>query len=702
MTFVLFSQMPTIDTMVPEVSLMFHDSDKSGVNIGRPGYAVLPGSSSSGQGPPHSLPMDATAAGRRRAGMSRCGSMPNLHSPRPSSTMPDAQQFYTNRFTSPHPRGAAPSGQGRGVSQPGSGRRLPLPPRPAHFGQAYNPRSYSPTGRPQQYPVTNNFGVGHPRAAQPELPSQAESHPPAPPVSSATSLVRQPILRQPRPRSARTYATGPLAIPNHVAPQPRVQPNPTHPQGLPYRPALQLAHPTPQAYRPTCYEATLPTSCPQQPSYPPPPMYAPAQPIRMRPARAVHFQPAQQYEKYNTAAAPTSQPYCPQVPAPTHPAHVQNIPSSAQQYENYSNQQYHPQIPGSHPSQTQSTPSAVPVQVSSGAPLSGAGSAVQHSNMGYPVSSVYATAQCQDSTVQHGTAALPSSSTAGYNTTGFLTANSNSTVQASNTGAPFNTQHNQGNTSIPQPVYVHQEPVSSDAVTAGPSVMPSAPDLNIHVSEQANLTDNSCRSSQDSGLSVTPDRPTSKGESTSPKSTLPANSSALTLSTLTNSPNFSNVPAEVYQLLLQQDSQLKLMQAQIQELLKGQSPKSTSASPKSSSQSCSVAINTSLSESRDNEGVSGEHKSTGVQGSLVDRVTSPVKQTTDTPSSKSGGTTPAEMRHRGPPQLNSTARFDSGDVLMSADLTTMMNNVGLEKTDDSIQSDMIVDLPSYHSSPTRY
>ncbi|XP_064617151.1 SCL-interrupting locus protein homolog isoform X2 [Liolophura sinensis] len=692
------TQMPIIDTMVPEVSLMFHDSDKSWVNRARPGLA-----GPNDQGPPHSLPVDTTAAGSRRAGMSRCGSMPNLHNPRPNFAITDAQLCYTDRFTKPHPRGATPSGQGRGVLQPGSGRRLPLPPRPAHFAQAYNPRSYGPTQRPQHCPVTNNSSVGYLRAAQPGHHSSAEhhqSHTHAPPVTSVPSVVRQPILRQCRPWSARSYTIGPLTVPHHPAPQSWDQPNPTHPQGVSYRPVVQSAQPTAQAYRQNCHQAAHPTFYPQQPSYPPHPSHVPAQPVQMRPARAVHFQPAQQYENYNVSPAPTPQLYCPRLSIPTHPAQVQSTPGSAQQYENYTSQPNRLQLPGPHPTQVQSTHSTVPLQVSSGTTCPGAGSAVQQSNVGYPVSSVNATARHLDRTVQDGTAVHQSNRTVHYSTAG-LPGNSGHRVQPGNTVDSGSTVHNQGNSSIPQLVYVHQAPVSSNTVAAPSLVTPSAPGPSLHVTDQANLTDNSCRSSQDSGLSVTPDRPTSKGESTSPKSTLAANPTALTLSSLTNSPSFNSVPAEVYQLLLQQDSQLKLMQAQIQELLKGQSPKSSSASPKSSSQSCSVAINTSLCESRGNEAVLTEHESTGIQTSLLNRVMSPVKQATDTPPSKSGATTPAEVRHRGPPQLNSTARFDSGDVLMSADLTTMMNNVGLEKTDDSIQSDMIVDLPSYHSSPTR-
>lgn len=65
--------------------------------------------------------------------------------------------------------------------------------------------------------------------------------------------------------------------------------------------------------------------------------------------------------------------------------------------------------------------------------------------------------------------------------------------------------------------------------------------------------------------------------------------------------------------------------------------------------------------------------------------------------------TPADIRHRGVLPMNSTEREDFDLNMTQGELYNVVNNVALHnKTMDSIHSDMIVDMPSYHSSPSRY
>jgi hypothetical protein len=177
--------------------------------------------------------------------------------------------------------------------------------------------------------------------------------------------------------------------------------------------------------------------------------------------------------------------------------------------------------------------------------------------------------------------------------------------------------------------------------------------------------------------------------------------------------NWNQVPQEVYQLLVQQDAQLKKLQSQIQMLITNQSNSSqntttTELDSKMSSvnkptqdsraEMCSVAVNTSMFyPQQSNQSVSQQ---TSPQKSVSIRSdTSSGENTPRQGSQCSGddGRTPAEIRHRGILPFNSTHK-DEFDLDASQDLSSVVNNMALhDKTIDSIQSDMIVDMPSYHS-----
>lgn len=241
----------------------------------------------------------------------------------------------------------------------------------------------------------------------------------------------------------------------------------------------------------------------------------------------------------------------------------------------------------------------------------------------------------------------------------------------------------------------------------------------------SNQSDSSGRSSDDSGLSVTPERPSlqQKGNDDPKQGSNIQNSNI----------NWNQVPPEVYQLLLSQDAQLKQLQAQIQLLMHNQStstqcttttelssqtetngPQSNNASvdsalTNSKVETCSVAVNTTMfyTSSQNN----GEHHTVALQTSPQKPRTSPRQPVTsrsgnNTPSEGSqcsvDGRTPADIRHRGVFALNSTERDDFDVDVSNSDLSGVVNNMALhEKTIDSVQSELIVDLPSYHSSPTR-
>ncbi|VDI21550.1 SCL-interrupting locus protein [Mytilus galloprovincialis] len=243
---------------------------------------------------------------------------------------------------------------------------------------------------------------------------------------------------------------------------------------------------------------------------------------------------------------------------------------------------------------------------------------------------------------------------------------------------------------------------------------------NVHQDQRPSPHADSSKSSDDSGLSVTPEkqipppRPSSKNSATieeEPDSVLQSKNI-----------NWNQVPPEVYQLLIQQDAQLKKLQSQIQMLITNQSNssqntttteldtqvtsvnKTNSTHNNSKAEMCSVAVNTTAFS---------PDKVASCQS--VSLQTSPQKPMSSRSSESSGnhtprqgsqcsgddGRTPAEIRHRGILPFNSTHK-DEFDLDASQDLSSVVNNMALhDKTIDSIQSDMIVDMPSYHSSPTR-
>ena len=231
-------------------------------------------------------------------------------------------------------------------------------------------------------------------------------------------------------------------------------------------------------------------------------------------------------------------------------------------------------------------------------------------------------------------------------------------------------------------------------------------------------SDNSGRSSDDSGLSFTPEKHNSPA-TTSPKATQLVTSPtkeamANPLSLSAKGLNWENVPPEIYQLLLQQDLQLKQLQAQIQVLTAQQAAQSLNNSAESgleatntltkspnlqpSIEKCTTATNTSACFPDTKEQVS-ESIQTSLQKHTV------IHQNGDMTQSSSSGSgcetrTPLEIRHRGRLPMNSTQREDLELDISQGELVAIVNNMH-DRTIDSVQSDMIVDLPSFQSSPTR-
>lgn len=242
--------------------------------------------------------------------------------------------------------------------------------------------------------------------------------------------------------------------------------------------------------------------------------------------------------------------------------------------------------------------------------------------------------------------------------------------------------------------------------------------------------DQSGRSSDDSGLSITPEKLSLSPKTKGSKAPVLSNSPVKSLDTpglQSGKYNWDQVPPEIYQLLMQQDSQLKQLQSQIEQLLQNQSQSTSSVNipteecdSKKEVEKCSIAINTTMffpgeSDERNpsRQSVSQQtspHKAchavpAALQCGATDssQSTNPSCHSTN-PSCHSEGDalTPAEIRHQGRIQLNSTEHDFDVDV-SQGDLVSVMNDVRLnDKTVDSIQSDMIVDLPSYQSSPSRY
>lgn len=224
-------------------------------------------------------------------------------------------------------------------------------------------------------------------------------------------------------------------------------------------------------------------------------------------------------------------------------------------------------------------------------------------------------------------------------------------------------------------------------------------------------SDNSGRSSDDSGLSFTPEKHHSPANPSPKASTQAVIGPAGDLKSSIPSVNWDSVPPEIYQLLMAQNQQLKQLQAQI-EVLTAQSLNNTVESAvvtkpdlSPSAQKCTTATNTSV-------GLGGkEQVSACMQTSQQDlqavedpRATYPQQYAHRDMSSSSGSgcetRTPLEIRHRGRLPMNSTQREDGELDISQGELVALINNMH-DKTIDSVQSEMIVDLPSFQSSPTR-
>ena len=240
----------------------------------------------------------------------------------------------------------------------------------------------------------------------------------------------------------------------------------------------------------------------------------------------------------------------------------------------------------------------------------------------------------------------------------------------------------------------------------------------VEVRRSNQNSDNSGRSSDDSGLSFTPEKHNSPATVSPKMAQLPT--SPVTEASASQPPslkgmNWDNVPPEIYQLLLQQDQQLKQLQAQIQVLTSQQMSQTLNNSAESglgatntqtltkspnppSAEKCTIATNTSTCFPEPKE-----QMSECVQTSLQKE--NHFHQNGNTSHSSSSGSgyetrNPMEIRHRGRLPMNSTQREDVELDMSQGELVALVNNMH-DRTIDSVQSDMIVDLPSFQSSPTR-
>ena len=230
-------------------------------------------------------------------------------------------------------------------------------------------------------------------------------------------------------------------------------------------------------------------------------------------------------------------------------------------------------------------------------------------------------------------------------------------------------------------------------------------------------SDSSARSSDDSGLSFTPEKHHSPSNPSPKSSQSPGD-----LKSSLGGVNWDNVPPEIYQLLINQDKQLKQLQAQIEVLTlqQAQSLNNTVESVNvknmapAPGEKCNMATNTSLGYVQQKEQVSAcmqtSHQEVDSFQKVIDNSHSAIEHTRrgsnrDQSNSSSNGSgcdtrTPAEIRHRGRLPMNSTQRDDADLDISQGELVALMNNMH-DRTIDSVQSEMIVDLPSFQSSPTR-
>lgn len=341
---------------------------------------------------------------------------------------------------------------------------------------------------------------------------------------------------------------------------------------------------------------------------------------------------------------------------------------------------------------------------------------------------------------------------------------------------------------LPQEI-VSTQPQTNTANTKSQVPPPQESTLSPRNASEARSSqaDSSGRSSDDSGFSVTPE----KKVNDSAEDNADFQSSAFGKGI-----NWNQVPQEVYQLLMHQDSQLKQLQAQIQTLIQNQSVSTqyttmtelNSTAGKSSVQNrtgndqavqkCEMGTNTTIFNQNDKNSValqtspvkpvsrsrepvdplwsrSLEHPDLGRSQEYQDSPrsqeypdsarsldhpdsarsqdypdsarsrepphsarssrSSPLQPANGQMSDRSSHSshsqegsnyearTPADIRHRGILPMNSTEREDFDLNMTQGELYNVVNNVALHnKTMDSIHSDMIVDMPSYHSSPSRY
>ena len=244
--------------------------------------------------------------------------------------------------------------------------------------------------------------------------------------------------------------------------------------------------------------------------------------------------------------------------------------------------------------------------------------------------------------------------------------------------------------------------------------MQSGEGVNVNASGEVRRSnpssDNSGRSSDDSGLSFTPEKhhsPSNPSLKVQPK---PEPESAGDLKSVVPTVNWENIPPEIYQLLMKQNEQLRQLQAQI-EVLTAQSLNTTAESavtmkshPSHEIQKCSTATNTSAGLGGKEQVSACMQTSQEVQAFENPRQTYPNdtdnRNMSNSSSSGCETRTPLEIRHRGRLPMNSTQRDDGELDISQGELVALMNNMH-DKTIDSVQSEMIVDLPSFQSSPSR-
>ena len=153
-------------------------------------------------------------------------------------------------------------------------------------------------------------------------------------------------------------------------------------------------------------------------------------------------------------------------------------------------------------------------------------------------------------------------------------------------------------------------------------------------------------------------------------------------------------PANVYDILRMQDSQLRLLQEQLQQLLAKQgsppSPPGGMAGYETSQPSCSVAVNRSALRGDQHQGSDAPVKTLRMNGKTMD-------------TSLSRGSDTLQSRFELPENCDESTRHDQ--TIASND-TLNLDELRLTQIQDeaeSVLSDMIVDMPDYASlSPEKY